>query len=174
MKKHNRFYKLLFTIENRKLNKLGVVMGFSMYPTSFGPGLKLGHYGNVVVHGHTRIGKNCEIQAGVVIGKTETSASSAPQIGSNVYIGAGAKVIGNIRIGNNVTIGANAVVNKDVPDNCVAVGIPAKVINTNATHKVRKGANLARRRPLPITWGDRLRMACGFDRDLLDWEIAER
>jgi serine O-acetyltransferase len=49
----------------------------------------------------------------------------APAIGDNVDIGAGAKVLGAIKVGNNVVIGANAVVIRDVPDNCVAAGVPA-------------------------------------------------
>ena len=53
--------------------------------------------------------------------------SCAPQFGNNVDIGTGAKVLGNIRIGNNVLIGANAVVIQDVPDNSIAVGVPAVV-----------------------------------------------
>ena len=51
-----------------------------------------------------------------------------PTIGNNVFIGAGAVVIGKIRIGNNVKIGAGAVVIEDVPDNCTVVGPKAKVI----------------------------------------------
>jgi serine O-acetyltransferase len=51
----------------------------------------------------------------------------APIFGDNVDIGAGAKILGNIKIGNNVTIGANAVVLCDVPDNAIAVGVPAKI-----------------------------------------------
>ncbi|WP_008310301.1 serine O-acetyltransferase [Leptolyngbya sp. PCC 6406] len=54
--------------------------------------------------------------------------SGRPQIGNNVRVTAGAKVLGNIHIGDNVTIGANAVVVKDVPENCVVVGIPARII----------------------------------------------
>lgn len=52
-----------------------------------------------------------------------------PTIGDNVYIGPGAKVIGNVHVGNNVAIGANCVVTKDVPDNAVVVGIPGQVIS---------------------------------------------
>ena len=53
---------------------------------------------------------------------------TAAIIGDNCIIGAGAKIIGNVKIGNNVKIGANAVVVKDIPDNCTAVGVPAKII----------------------------------------------
>ncbi|MDA9074604.1 hypothetical protein N9K21_04515 [Amylibacter sp.] len=53
-----------------------------------------------------------------------------PTIGNNVIIGSGAKVMGNIKIGNNIKIGANTVVINDLPDNCIAVGVPARVILT--------------------------------------------
>lgn len=55
-----------------------------------------------------------------------------PIIGNNVYIATGAKILGPIKIGNNVTIGANSVVIKDVPDNMVVAGVPAKIININS------------------------------------------
>jgi serine O-acetyltransferase len=51
-----------------------------------------------------------------------------PIIGDNVLIGAGAKILGDVIIGNNVVIGANAVVVESVPDNCVAAGVPARII----------------------------------------------
>ena len=57
----------------------------------------------------------------------------APTIGNNVIIGAGAKIMGDVKIGNNVTIGANAVVTHDVPDNCVVGGVPAKIIKYKNT-----------------------------------------
>lgn len=54
-----------------------------------------------------------------------------PIVGDNVEISAGARVIGPVRVGNNVIIGANAAVVKDVPDNCIVAGIPAKIIKSN-------------------------------------------
>ncbi len=72
------------------------------------------------------VGENLWINQCVTIGYT--NANDCPTIGDNVTIGAGAKVIGNIRVGNNAVIGANAVVVKDVPDIAVVVGIPAKII----------------------------------------------
>ncbi|MEO0490941.1 MAG: serine acetyltransferase, partial [Cyanobacteria bacterium J06659_2] len=57
--------------------------------------------------------------------------SSRPWIGDNVRITAGAKVIGGVKIGNNVTVGANAVVVKNVPDDCVVVGVPAYIVRRN-------------------------------------------
>jgi serine O-acetyltransferase len=54
-------------------------------------------------------------------------------IGNRVYIGPGAKLFGGIKVGDNVAIGANAVVTKDLPENAVAVGVPAKIINYNGS-----------------------------------------
>ena len=85
------------------------------------------HSGGVVVSGYAKFGDNCRIRTGVVVGLARVEDPCAPVIGHNVDIGAGAKVLGRIRVGNNVRIGANAVVIKDVPDDCIAVGIPAKV-----------------------------------------------
>ena len=85
------------------------------------------HSGGIVVSGFARFGDNCRIRTGVVIGLSRVEDPCAPQFGDNVDIGAGAKVLGNIRIGNNVLIGANAVVLTDVPDNCLAVGVPAVI-----------------------------------------------
>lgn len=79
-----------------------------------------------------KIGKNCKIYQQVTIGYNHKL--QAPIIGDNVEICCGAKVIGGIRIGNNVLIGANAVVVKDVPDNAIVAGIPAKVIGQLKTN----------------------------------------
>ncbi len=85
------------------------------------------HSGGIVVSGFASFGDNCRIRNGVVVGLSRVSDPCAPQFGNNVDIGAGAKVLGNIRIGNNVLIGANAVVLTDVPDNSIAVGVPAVI-----------------------------------------------
>lgn len=85
------------------------------------------HSGGIVVSGFASFGDNCRIRNGVVVGLSRVTDPCAPQFGNNVDIGAGAKVLGNIRIGNNVLIGANAVVLTDVPDNCIAVGVPAVI-----------------------------------------------
>jgi serine O-acetyltransferase len=85
------------------------------------------HFGGVIVSGYTQFGDNCRIRTGVVVGLKNVEEPGAPVIGNNVDIGSGAKVLGKIRIGNNVLIGANAVVICDVPDDSVAVGIPAVI-----------------------------------------------
>jgi serine O-acetyltransferase len=85
------------------------------------------HSGGIVISGYTRFGDDCRIRTGVVIGLRYVSQPCAPIIGNNVDIGAGAKILGAIRIGNNVCIGANAVVLCDVPDDSIAVGVPAVI-----------------------------------------------
>jgi serine O-acetyltransferase len=92
-----------------------------------GQGFVIDHFGSVVVSGYARFGDNCRIRTGVVVGLRRVSEPSAPVIGDNVDIGAGAKLLGGIRIGSNVVIGANAVVLHDVPDDHVAFGVPATV-----------------------------------------------
>ena len=88
--------------------------------------------GLIIQHGFAtiisakQIGKNCKIYQQVTIGYDHTL--QAPIIGDNVEICCGAKVIGGVTIGNNVIIGANAVVIKDVPNNCIVAGVPAKII----------------------------------------------
>ena len=98
--------------------------------TKVGPGFYIGHYGGIVINGRAVIGKNCNISQGVTIGQTNRgSRQGVPLIGDSVYIGPGAKIIGGVSIGNHAAIGANAVVTKDVPENGVAVGIPARIIS---------------------------------------------
>lgn len=85
------------------------------------------HFGGIVISGYAQFGDDCRIRNGVVVGLKNVHEPIAPVIGNNVDIGAGAKVLGNICIGNNVVIGANAVVLIDVPDNSLAVGVPAMI-----------------------------------------------
>jgi serine O-acetyltransferase len=96
-----------------------------MSGADIGGGLYIAHpVGTVIMV--ERMGKNCSVIAAVTIGMR--NEWKFPVLGDNVFIGTGARVLGDIRIGNNVVIGANAVVIDDVPDNATAVGIPAKVI----------------------------------------------
>ena len=106
---------------NRVIN--GCVIGAG---AKFDQGLVIMHPIGVVINSKVRGGKNIIIESGVVIGDEK---GQAPRLGDNIFIGAGAKIIGGITVGNNVKIGANAVVVKDLPSNVTAVGIPAKVIS---------------------------------------------
>ena len=85
------------------------------------------HFGGIVISGYAKFGDDCRIRNGVVVGLRHIEDKRAPTLGNNVDIGAGAKLLGPIQIGNNVLIGANAVVLCDVPDNSIAVGVPAVV-----------------------------------------------
>ncbi len=94
------------------------------FEVKIGEGLRVPHANGIIISKYAKIGKNCTIHQQVTIGANEHKIQykNAPIIGNNVYIGAGAKLIGNIVIGNNVKIGANAVVTKDVPDGYTVVG----------------------------------------------------
>ncbi len=92
-----------------------------------GGGLELPHPNGVVIHPEALIGPNCIIFQQVTVG-TREGGPQVPCIGGEVSIGAGAKLLGGIRIGDHARIGANAVVLCDVPDHAVAVGIPARII----------------------------------------------
>lgn len=90
-----------------------------------GGGLYIAHPIGTVIAAE-EIGENCSIIASVTIGMRNKWAF--PRIGNNVFIGAGARVLGEIKVGDNAIIGANAVVISDVPAGATAVGIPAKVV----------------------------------------------
>ncbi len=80
-----------------------------------------------MISGDAVFGDDCIVRNGVTVGLRHTGERGAPVIGDRADIGAGAKVLGSIRIGDDVAIGANAVVITDVPSHSVAVGVPAKV-----------------------------------------------
>lgn len=87
------------------------------------------HGTGVVIGETTEIGDDCTLYQGVTLGGTgKDQGKRHPTLGNHVMVGAGAKVLGPIHIGNNVRIAAGAVVLTDIPDNCTAVGIPAKVV----------------------------------------------
>lgn len=119
----NKIAKVWFTYHLRKLER---VLGFQIGLHTCGLGLKFYHWGTIIVNSDAKIGKNAIMYPGVVIG--QTSHNKVPIIGNDCFIGAGAKLFGNIKIGNNVTIAANAVVISDVPDNAVVGGVPAKIL----------------------------------------------
>lgn len=119
--KRNKRYKALY-YRYKNLKKYGCIIAPS---AEIGENLKLPHPMGVIIGEGAKIGDNCTIYQQVTIGQKD---DKYPTLGNNVIIYAGAKVVGNIKIGNNVVIGANAVVIKDVPDNCTAVGIPARIL----------------------------------------------
>ena len=119
------WYTLVTIFYYWRLRQLSYKTGFQIPPHTCGKGLQIWHYGYLIINSAVRIGDNVTLYPGVEIGEKD---GGCPTIGDNVFIGAGAKIFGPIKIGNNVTIAANAVVVKDVPDNAVVGGVPAKII----------------------------------------------
>jgi len=129
-----RFFSSIFTWLNV------VVFGIEFTARcEVGAGLMLPHSVGTVV-GASVIGDNATVFQGVTVGALEADLQYderlRPRLGDNVFVGAGAKLLGGIDIGNNVKIGANSVVLKSLPDNCVAVGVPAKIIKSTIGNEV--------------------------------------
>lgn len=96
---------------------------------TLGRRFRIDHFGGIVISGDAVFGDDCVIRNGVTVGLTHAGHRGAPTLGNRVDVGAGAKILGPIRIGDDVLIGANAVVTADVPSNSIAVGVPARVLS---------------------------------------------
>lgn len=108
-------------------NHYGVEIPFS---AKIGRRVVIEHQGDIVIHGCTVIGDDCVIRQGVTLGNRHMHAPfDAPVLGQRVNVGAGAKLLGGIRVGDDASIGANSVVLKDVPAGGTAVGIPARLLD---------------------------------------------
>jgi serine O-acetyltransferase len=92
-------------------------------------GLRIDHYGSILVNCQIIAGKNLTITHGVVVGQTDTGV---PRLGDNVDCGVGAKLIGGIELGDNVQVGAGAVVTKSFEANAVVAGVPARLLRYRA------------------------------------------
>jgi len=125
----------VYPIARLILSHYGYKFGISIPKiTQIDSGFYIGHYGGIVINKRVIIGKNCNISQGVTLGQANRGKrKGTPIIGDNVYMGPGAKIIGNVTIGNNVAIGANCVVTKDILDNSVVVGIPGTVISSDGS-----------------------------------------
>jgi len=129
------FYRKGIPILPRLFRFLIFLLYNSDVPASviIGKGTVFGHSGiGVVIHHHAVIGERCVIGQGITVGGRSKNPV-VPVIGDNVYIAAGARVLGPIKIGNNVIIAPNAVVLKDVKDNTIVGGIPSTVLRENIT-----------------------------------------
>lgn len=109
-------------------HKIGLQFGVS----NIDFGIKIYHYGHIVINSKAKVGKNLTIYPGVCIGRV---GDKYPVIGDNVTFCTNSGVYGGITIGNNVTIAPNSIVTHDVPDNCVVAGVPAKIINKIGSHQ---------------------------------------
>ena len=118
--------KLLSVIYRILFKLVQIVTGIELpCEATVGRNFVIDHFGGIIISGYARFGDNCRIRNGVVVGLRRLEEPCAPVIGSNVDIGAGAKLLGRITIGDNSIIGANAVVLDDVPADSIAIGVPA-------------------------------------------------
>jgi serine O-acetyltransferase len=124
------FFKARIPFLPRWISQTGrFFTGIEIHPgAAIGNGLFIDHGMGVVIGETAVIGDNVTLYQGVTLGGTgKEKGKRHPTVGNNVVIGAGAKVLGNIKIGDNSYIGSNAVVIKDVPDNSTVVGVPGRI-----------------------------------------------
>ena len=121
-----KYYTIARIISQRARNKTGI----EIHPgATIGKGLFIDHGMGVVIGETAVIGDNCLLYQGVTLGGTgKDKGKRHPTLGNNVLVGAGAKVLGPFTVGNNVKIAANAVVLNAIPDDCTAVGVPARIV----------------------------------------------
>ncbi len=133
---NQRFSRYYYTW---RLQKLRTKTGIQLLPNVAGPGLHILH-GSIIVHEDAKIGSNCKIAQFVTIGgESRYDRNGAPTIGERVFIGAGAVIIGDVKVADDVVIGANAVVARDILEPGITVaGVPARKISSeNSAHYIR-------------------------------------
>ena len=113
-------------ISQRALKRTGI----EIHPGAvIGNNFFIDHGTGVVIGETTEIGDNCTVYQGVTLGGTgKEDGKRHPTLGNNVMVGAGARVLGPFKVGDNSKIAANAVVLSEVPPNCTAVGVPARIV----------------------------------------------
>ena len=130
--KHRKglFAKFKHVCNLRKKNIYGNKLGLSIHCDCFDVGLYICHFGNIIVNGNARIGKNCILHGNNCIGNSHNSNLNVPAIGDNVELGWGAACYGKIRISSSVILGAHCVVVKDILEtNSVWIGNPQRKIS---------------------------------------------
>jgi serine O-acetyltransferase len=129
----SRIFRFIFKPFYIVLNKIILEIILGLYipaQCDIGPGLYIaGNFLGLVINPNAKIGKNCTLGHGVVIGTAANGTPDAPMIGNNVFIGSGAVLIGGIEVGDDVKIGANTVVNKNIPSSVTVVSQPFRIIN---------------------------------------------
>jgi serine O-acetyltransferase len=125
-----RWLRLPFSAVYKALKTMAEILTGIDLPceAKVGRRFRIDHFGGIVISGDAVFGDDCVIRNGVTVGLRHTGQRGSPVIGDRVDIGAGAKILGAIRIGDDVAIGANAVVLKEVPSHSIAVGVPARVL----------------------------------------------
>jgi serine O-acetyltransferase len=134
----HRLYKAgLFLLARIVSNINRFLTGIEIHPGArIGRRFFIDHGMGIVIGETAEIGDDVVLYHGVTLGGTgKDKGKRHPTVGSNTIIGAGAKVLGPITIGNNVKIGAGSVVLDSIPDNCTAVGCPARVVKRKFTRE---------------------------------------
>jgi serine O-acetyltransferase len=114
--------------------KAFVVLGFGIYipvRANIGKGFVIHNFSGIFIC-ESKIGENFIVFQNVTIGHLR-GQPEPPKLGDNVFLAAGAKVLGSVTLGNNVAVGANSVVVNDVPDNCTVMGVPARIISRDTS-----------------------------------------
>jgi len=140
----HRLWKAGWLLAARWVSHVGrFLTGIEIHPAAvLGPGLFIDHGMGIVIGETAEVGKNVSILQGVTLGGTSVKREKRhPTIGDNVVIGAGAKVIGGFVIGAGSRIGAGSVVVREVPENCVVVGVPGRITFRNG-ERVTGGIDL--------------------------------
>ena len=128
LQKKSLFGKIVYIYRKLKWRHLTIKYNCMLPPNVIGYGFKMAHIiGGGIIINCKSIGCYCSANAGVVVGNNGGQDKIAT-IGDNVSLTIGSKVIGNVTIGNNVIVAPNSVVVKDIPDNCVVSGVPARII----------------------------------------------
>lgn len=150
---HWRWLRLPFSFLYKALKVVSEVLTGIELPceATLGRRCRIDHFGGIVISGDAVFGDDCVIRNGVTVGLKHAGQRGSPVLGNRVDIGAGAKILGAIRIGDDVQIGANAVVLTDVPSNSIAVGVPARVIQ-RSTPETAERRELANAEPME-EWG---------------------
>jgi len=127
----HRLYKMRLLFLARLVSQITrLLTGIEIHPAAkIGKGLFIDHGMGVVIGETTEIGDNCTLYQGVTLGGTgKDKGKRHPTLGNNVMVGAGAKILGPFTVGDDSKVAANAVVLSEVPPNCTAVGVPARVV----------------------------------------------
>ena len=124
--KSNKFIYFFFRLLKRRFK---IKYGFEVsFDAQIGEGFYFACHSGHVIIGPIKIGKYCNINHAVTIGRTYKNGKiGRPSIGDYVWIGTGAVIVGEIKIGKNVLVAPNSFVNFNIPDNSLVIGNPAKI-----------------------------------------------
>lgn len=125
----NIYHSLMYLLIRRQKNNLGTKLGIEIWENSCGKGLRISHYGNIVINGDAHLGEYCVLHGANCLGNTGLPGeNAAPTLGNHVDVGVGASIIGDIVIADDIRIGAGAVVVEscDIPGSLL-LGVPARV-----------------------------------------------